>query len=119
LVLTLLPDRRDTLTRCPRNGQPGTPGKPIQNAFIKIYNERLREELLNETIFSSLTHARSALSNWRGDYNNHRPQSGLSGLTRAEAASDNQPPTTTTKKTAGANLKLEKLGGKISLNPAM
>ncbi len=45
------------------------PGKPIQNAFIESFNGRLRDELLNETLFSSLTHARSALSNWRSDYN--------------------------------------------------
>ncbi|MGZ2408312.1 transposase InsO family protein [Rhizobium ruizarguesonis] len=47
------------------------PGKPIQNAFIESFNGRLRDELLNETLFSSLTHARSALSDWRSDYNDH------------------------------------------------
>jgi len=41
---------------------------------------------LNETLFSSLTHARSALSNWRSDYNDHRPHSGLGWLTPAEFA---------------------------------
>nr|WP_245414438.1 integrase core domain-containing protein [Mycoplana dimorpha] len=41
-------------------------------------------ELLNETLFSSLTHARSALSNWRSDYNDHRPC--LGWLTPAEFA---------------------------------
>ena len=54
------------------------PGKPIQNAFIESFNGRLRDEFLNETLFSSLTHARSALSNWRSDYNDDRPHSGLS-----------------------------------------
>ena len=62
------------------------PGKPIQNAFIDSFNGRLRDELLNETLFSSLTHARSALSNWRSDYNDHRPHSGLGWLTPAEFA---------------------------------
>lgn len=33
------------------------PGKPIQNAFIESFNRRLRDEFLNETLFSSLTHA--------------------------------------------------------------
>ncbi|GFP63760.1 hypothetical protein BCBD1442_31180 [Brucella ceti] len=33
------------------------PGKPIQNAFIESFNGQLRDELLNETFFSSLTHA--------------------------------------------------------------
>lgn len=62
------------------------PGKPIQNAFIESFNGRLRDELLNETLFSSLPHARSALSNWRSDYNDHRPHSGLGWLTPAEFA---------------------------------
>jgi putative transposase len=31
-------------------------GKPQQNAFIESFNGRLRDELLNETIFTSLTH---------------------------------------------------------------
>lgn len=62
------------------------PGKPIQNAFIESFNGRLRDEFLNETLFSSLTHARSALSNWRSDYNDHRPHSGLGWMTPAEFA---------------------------------
>lgn len=62
------------------------PGKPIQNAFIESFNGRLRDELLNETLFSSLIHARSELSNWRGDYNEHRPHSGLGWMTPAEFA---------------------------------
>ncbi|UJL80381.1 IS3 family transposase (plasmid) [Agrobacterium vitis] len=62
------------------------PGKPIQNAFIESFNGRLRDEFLNETLFSSLNHARAGLSNWRGDYNDHRPHSGLGWLTPAEFA---------------------------------
>ena len=42
------------------------PGKPTQNAFIESFNGRLRDELLNETLFSSLTQARVALAAWRG-----------------------------------------------------
>lgn len=44
-------------------------GKPIQNAFIESLNGRLRDEFLNETLFSSLAQARPALANWRRDYN--------------------------------------------------
>ncbi|MEH7879391.1 IS3-like element ISRle4 family transposase [Rhizobium laguerreae] len=62
------------------------PGKPIQNAFIESFNGRLRDEFLNETLFSSLAHARSALSNWRSDYNDQRPHSSLGWLTPAEFA---------------------------------
>jgi putative transposase len=35
------------------------PGKPMQNGFIESFNGRLRDELLNETLFSSLAQARS------------------------------------------------------------
>src|SRR5271156_3440000 len=45
------------------------PGKPTQNAFIESFNGRLRDELLNETLFTSLAHARAALEEWRRDYN--------------------------------------------------
>jgi putative transposase len=45
------------------------PGKPIQNAFVESFNGRLRDELLNETLFRSLPHARAVLESWRCDYN--------------------------------------------------
>ena len=35
------------------------PGKPQQNGFIESFNGRLRDELLNETLFRSLPHARA------------------------------------------------------------
>ena len=53
------------------------PGKPQQNAFIESFNGRLRDELLNETLFSSLAHARAVLAEWRLDYNTIRPHSSL------------------------------------------
>ncbi len=45
------------------------PGKPTQNAFVESFNGRLRDELLNETLFTSLAHARAALAAWKDDYN--------------------------------------------------
>ena len=56
------------------------PGKPQQNAFIESFNGRLRDELLNETLFSSLAHARVVLAEWRHDYNTVRPHSSLGNL---------------------------------------
>ncbi|WP_431192967.1 integrase core domain-containing protein [Xanthobacter aminoxidans] len=38
---------------------------------------RLRDELLNETLFSALSQARATLSGWRSDYNGSRPHSAL------------------------------------------
>ena len=36
------------------------PGKPTQNAFVESFNGRLRDECLNETLFTSLGLARTA-----------------------------------------------------------
>ena len=37
------------------------PGKPTQNAFMESFNGRLQDELLNETLPTSLIRARAAL----------------------------------------------------------
>jgi len=65
------------------------PGKPTQNAFIESFNGRLRDELLNETLFTSLAHARVALEEWRRDYNTERPHSALGNLTPIAYAARN------------------------------
>ena len=62
------------------------PGKPQQNAFVESFNGRLRDELLNETLFTSLGHAREALATWRLDYNTVRPHSRLGNLPPVEYA---------------------------------
>ena len=56
------------------------PGKPQQNAFVESFNGRLRDELLNETLFTSLRHVREALAIWMDDYNTVRPHSALGNL---------------------------------------
>jgi putative transposase len=63
------------------------PGKPQQNGFIESFNGRLRDELLNETLFRSLPHARAVLEAWRRDYNHERPHSKLGWMTPAAYAS--------------------------------
>ena len=62
------------------------PGKPHQNAFIESFNGRLRDELLDETLFASLTHVREALAIWKDDYNTVRPHSALGNLAPATYA---------------------------------
>jgi putative transposase len=62
------------------------PGKPMQNAFIESFNGRLSDELLNETLFRSLPHARAVIEDWRHDYNDQRPHSRLGWLTPAAFA---------------------------------
>lgn len=53
------------------------PGKPQQNGFNESFNSRLRDELLNETLFRSLPHAQVVLGAWRRYYNETRPHSKL------------------------------------------
>jgi putative transposase len=60
------------------------PGKPMRDDFWESFNGRLRDELLNETLFHSLPHARAVLSNWRRDNDEERPDSQLSWITPTE-----------------------------------
>jgi putative transposase len=62
------------------------PGKPQQNAFAESFIGRLRDECLNETLFSSLPYARVALATWRADYNRVRPHSALGDTSPAAFA---------------------------------
>ena len=41
---------------------------------------RLRDECLNETLFTSLAHVRAALAGWRHDYNTIRPHSEIGNV---------------------------------------
>ncbi len=67
------------------------PGKPTQNGFIESFNGRLRDECLNEHLFTNLSEARRIIEAWRIDYNTRRPHTSLNGLTPAEfAAGPNQ-----------------------------
>lgn len=63
------------------------PGKPMQNGFCESFNGRLRDECLNETLFSTLAEARAAIQLWKEDYNQQRPHSALGNITPAEFAS--------------------------------
>ena len=62
-----------------------------QNAFIESFNGRLRDELLNETLFASLAHARVALAIWKDDYNTVRPHSAIGNLPPAVYAKLSDP----------------------------
>jgi putative transposase len=46
-----------------------TPGKPMQNGFVESFIGRLRDECLNERLFTSYRHARDNIEEWRIDYN--------------------------------------------------
>jgi putative transposase len=62
------------------------PGKPMQNGFVESFNGRLRDECLNERLFTSYRHTRNSIEEWRIDYNVNRPHTSLDGLTPSEFA---------------------------------
>ena len=62
------------------------PGKPLQNGSVESFNGRLRDEYLNEHLFTTLNEARQIIEEWRIDYNTNRPHSSLNGLTPIEFA---------------------------------
>lgn len=62
------------------------PGKPMQNGFAESFNGRMRDDLLNETMFRNLAHARIVITAWAADYNTERPHSALDYQTPADYA---------------------------------
>jgi len=53
------------------------PGSPWENGYIKSFNGKLRDELLNREIFTTLTEAKVLIEQWRREYNQVRPHSSL------------------------------------------
>jgi transposase InsO family protein len=69
------------------------PGKPMQNGFVESFNGRMRDELLNETLFLDLDQARQLIGAWVADYNTARPHSALGYQTPAAYADKLTAPT--------------------------
>lgn len=59
------------------------PGKPVENAFIKSLNGKLRDECLNSHVLTSVVEAQVVLDARREDYNLVRPHSSLQDRTPA------------------------------------
>jgi transposase InsO family protein len=53
------------------------PGSPWENGYIESFNGKLRDELLNREIFTTLTEAKVLIEEWRREYNQVRPHSSL------------------------------------------
>ncbi len=53
------------------------PGSPWENGYIESFNGKLRDELLNGEIFTSLLEAKVLVEQWRRHYNTVRPHSSL------------------------------------------
>ena len=53
------------------------PGSPWENGYIESFNGKLRDELLDREIFTTLTEASILIEEWRKEYNQVRPHSAL------------------------------------------
>ena len=53
------------------------PGSPWENGYVESFNSKLRDELLNGEVFTTLTEARILIEQWRREYNHIRPHSSL------------------------------------------
>lgn len=53
------------------------PGSPWENGYVESFNGKLRDELLNREIFTTLFEAKVLIENWRREYNEIRPHSSL------------------------------------------
>ena len=53
------------------------PGSPWENGYIESFNGKLRDELLDREIFTTLEEAKVLIEQWRKNYNQVRPHSAL------------------------------------------
>jgi transposase InsO family protein len=53
------------------------PGSPRENGYNESFNSKLRDELLNAEIFTTLYEAQVLIERWRRHYNAVRPHSSL------------------------------------------
>jgi transposase InsO family protein len=53
------------------------PGSPWENGYVESFIGKLRDELLNREIFTSLWEAKVLVEGWRREYNQVRPHSAL------------------------------------------
>ena len=61
-----------------------TPGKPTENPYIESFNDKYRDECLNDNCFFTIPHARDLIETWRVEYNQERGHSSLGMLTPNE-----------------------------------
>ena len=53
------------------------PGSPWENGYIESFNGKMRDELLNRELFTTLTEAKVLIAGWRQEYNGIRPHSAI------------------------------------------
>jgi putative transposase len=53
------------------------PGSPWENGYVESFQGKMRDELLNREVFTTLLEARILIESWRREYNQVRPHSSL------------------------------------------
>ena len=53
------------------------PGSPWENGYMESFNGKLRDELLNREIFTTLTEAKVLIEQWRREYNEVHPHNSM------------------------------------------
>jgi putative transposase len=64
------------------------PGKPTQNGSVGSFDDRMRDEPLDETLFFTARKARTILARWAEDDSTERPQFSLGHVTPAAFAAE-------------------------------
>jgi putative transposase len=62
------------------------PGSSWENGYAESFHGRLRDELLDNELFTCLAEARMLSTQWRLEYNHRRPHSSLGYLAPSEFA---------------------------------
>jgi hypothetical protein len=62
------------------------PDSPWENGYIESFNGKLRNELLNREIFTTLLEAKILIEEWRKEYKQIRPRSSMGYRPPAPAA---------------------------------
>lgn len=63
-----------------------------RHGICETFNSKMRDELLHETLFFGLDHARSVVAEWMDDYNTNRPHSAFGYQTPSTQCVDPLPP---------------------------
>jgi putative transposase len=66
------------------------PGSPWQNGYAESFHARLRDELLEQELWTSVEEAKLLSRRWQWEYNFERPHSSLGYRTPAEYAAESQ-----------------------------
>ena len=71
------PDVQDWLSRLDVGTLFIEPGSPWENGYVESFNGKLRDELLNGEIFTTLEEVKGLPEGWRREYNQAPPHSSL------------------------------------------